>query len=385
MLLSSRDQSSFMSGIYIHIPFCKQACHYCDFHFSTSMKLKGELVNALLTELELRKEYLEEKELSSIYLGGGTPSLLKQDELSQIFDKIQQLFSIKDNAEITLEANPDDLTEEKLKMLSHSPVNRLSIGIQSFSDEDLQFMNRAHNAGEAHQCIELAQKYGFQNLTVDLIYGAPTTTDKQWLQNIDRLFEYDIPHLSCYCLTVEPKTALAHFVKTGKVADVDDEQASRQFDILMEKMEDKGYEHYEISNFAKPGWHAIHNSNYWRGEAYLGVGPSAHSYDRKSRQWNVANNSKYIKAIKEGVIPSEKELLTPEQRYNEYIMTGLRTKWGVELERIDPAFQKYFVQESKPYLEEGKIEKKGGAFVLTRAGKHLADRIAMELFVDDRC
>lgn len=369
-----------MSGIYIHIPFCKQACHYCDFHFSTSMKLKADLIHALLKELELRKDYLKEEKLSSIYFGGGTPSLLSFEELSAIFDKIRQFFSVEENAEITLEANPDDLSAAKLEMLKDTPVNRLSIGIQSFSDQDLQFMNRAHNSKEAHQCVELAQKYGFENLTVDLIYGSPTTSDEQWIKNIDRLYEYDIPHLSCYCLTVEPKTALAHFVKTGKAADVDDEQASRQFNILMDKMEARGYEHYEISNFAKPGRHAIHNSNYWRGEAYLGVGPSAHSYDRQSRQWNVANNSKYIKAIEEGVLPFEKEDLTPEQRYNEYVMTGLRTKWGVELDRIDPAFQPHFLREAATYLEEGKIEKKGKAFVLTRAGKHLADRIAMELF-----
>jgi oxygen-independent coproporphyrinogen-3 oxidase len=345
------------------------------------MKLKGELVNALLTELELRKDYLDEKKLSSIYFGGGTPSLLTQEELWAVFNKIQQLFSIKENAEITLEANPDDLTEEKLKMLKDTPVNRLSIGIQSFSDEDLAFMNRAHNSSEAHKCIKAAQKHGFDNLTVDLIYGSPTMGDEQWEANIDRLFEYDIPHLSCYCLTVEPKTALAHFVKTGKAADVDEEQASRQFDVLMEKMEAQGYEHYEISNFAKPGRHAIHNSNYWRGEAYLGIGPSAHSYNRSSRQWNVANNSKYIKSISEGKVPFEKEELTAEQRYNEYVMTGLRTKWGVEPDRIDPAFQQHFLQEVSPYLEEGKMEKKGNAYVLTRAGKHLADRIAMELFL----
>lgn len=376
-----RLKITFMSGIYIHIPFCKQACHYCDFHFSTSMKLKGELINALLTELELRSGYLKENELSSIYFGGGTPSLLTQEELKAVFDKIRQLFSIKENAEITLEANPDDLSEEKIKMLRQTPVNRLSIGIQSFSDEDLRFMNRAHNSKEAHRCIEWAQKYGFENLTVDLIYGSPTTSDEQWIENIDRLFKYDIPHLSCYCLTVEPKTALAHFVRTGKAADVDDDQASRQFNMLMEKMEAQGYEHYEISNFAKPGRHAIHNSNYWRGEAYLGIGPSAHSYNGQSRQWNVANNSKYIKTIGEGVVPFEKEDLSPEQRYNEYVMTGLRTKWGVELERINPAFRDHFLSEAAPYLEAGKMEKNGEAFILTRAGKHLADRIAMELFL----
>ncbi len=370
-----------MSGIYIHIPFCKQACHYCDFHFSTSMKLKGQLVEALLKELEQRSSYLQEAPLSSVYFGGGTPSLLDREELEAVFQKIHQLFSLKENAEITLEANPDDLSEEKLKILRDTPVNRLSIGIQSFFDEDLEFMNRAHNAREAHACIEKAQQYGFDNLTVDLIYGAPTTSDEHWLANLNRLFEYNIPHLSCYCLTVEPRTALAHMVKAGKVAAVDDEQAGRQFDLLMEKMAENGYEHYEISNFAKPNWYAVHNSNYWKGVPYLGIGPSAHSYNGFSRQWNVANNVKYIKALNgEGPL-FEVEELTPEQRYNEYVMTGLRTKWGVNLEKIDSSFHTYFLKEIHPFVEEGKIKEEQGTYVLTHAGKHMADRIAMELFL----
>jgi len=242
-------------------------------------------------------------------------------------------------------------------------------------------MNRAHNAREAHRCLELAQDYGFDNLTVDLIYGAPTTSDETWIKNMDRLIAFNIPHLSCYCLTVEPRTALAHFVKTGKVADVDEDQASRQFDLLIEKMTGHGYEHYEISNFAKPGRHAVHNSNYWKGEPYLGIGPSAHSYNGRSRQWNVANNAKYIRAIEEGKPVFEIEYLSEQQRYNEYIMTGLRTKWGVELSRIAEAFRTHFLKEAEQYIKDGKIEVNGEKYVLTQKGKHLADRIAMELFL----
>ncbi len=369
-----------MSGIYIHIPFCKQACHYCDFHFSTSLKLKGALVASLVQEVEMRKDYLVDKMLTSIYFGGGTPSLLDGEDLELLFNKIYELFDLKKGAEITLEANPDDLNVEKLKMLKDTPVNRLSIGIQSFSEADLRFMNRAHSSREAHQCIELAQAHGFENLTVDLIYGSPTTSDEQWIQNMDYLIDYKIPHLSCYCLTVEDRTALAHMVKTGKVANVNDEQASRQFDMLIDKMTSNGFEHYEISNFAKPGWHAIHNANYWKGKPYLGIGPSAHSYNGKSRQWNVANNSRYIKGISNRELPFEIEQLSHEQRYNEYIMTGLRTKWGVEISKMEEAFRPHFLREIKSFLEEGQVIEKNGNYTLSQKGKHLADRIAMELF-----
>lgn len=376
-----------MSGLYLHIPFCKQACHYCNFHFSTSLKYKGELLEAMLKEIALRQKYLEDQPLQTIYFGGGTPSLLTKDDLNQLFQRIEQYFKVAPEPEITLEANPDDLSMEKLQELKDSPINRLSIGVQSFAEADLQFMNRAHNAMEAHTCIKNALKAGFDNLTVDLIYGSPTTSDQQWEKNMDTLIEFGIPHISSYCLTVEPQTALDHFVKSGKAQAVNEEQAARQFEMLMHKMRDAGYEHYEISNFAKPGWYAKHNSNYWLGESYLGIGPSAHSFNGVSRQWNVANNVKYIKAITENRSNDvyEIEVLSPTQQYNEYVMTGLRTKWGCRLDRIEAfgdQFATHFLKIIEPLIADGKAIKKANQFVLSDKGKLLADRIAMELFFE---
>lgn len=381
-----------MPGIYLHIPFCKQACHYCNFHFSTSLKYKEKMVGAMLRELELRSEYLDNKNITSIYFGGGTPSLLANKELTQIFDKIYSLFNIEYDAEITLEANPDDLTKEKLQALRQSPVNRLSIGIQSFAEEDLKFMNRAHNATEARACLEHALDAGFENLTVDLIYGSPTTSDAQWGANIQTVIDYNIPHVSCYALTVEPKTALGHFVAKGKVPDVDEEQAARQFEILIQMLRANGYEHYEISNFAKPGWHARHNSSYWSGEPYLGIGPSAHSFDGKNtRQWNVANNAKYMQLLNAPHLEDvahlnglfEQETLSPAQRYNEYIMTSLRTIWGAKLQKIKDfgdEFEAYFLENIQRFMQLNYIMIKENAYVLTDEGKLLADFIAAELF-----
>ena len=282
------------------------------------------MVEAIIRELDLQRDYLRGEPLQSIYFGGGTPSLLDTGELTQIFEKINQLHRVAPDAEITLEANPDDLTPEKLRDLkNYTPVNRLSIGIQSFADEDLRWMNRAHTSSHARACLDEALTIGFHDLTIDLIYGSPTTPDEQWAENLRLAFEYDIPHLSCYCLTVEDGTALGTFVRRGQQPPVDEDRAARQFETLMQQSEKRGYEHYEISNFAKPGRYARHNTNYWRSEPYLGVGPSAHSFDQISRQWNVANNAQYINALAESKIPFEREVLTPEQRYNEYVMTGL--------------------------------------------------------------
>lgn len=341
------------------------------------------MVEALLLELELQREYLAGASLQSIYLGGGTPSLLTERELSALFEKIYALYAVTDTAEITLEANPDDLTAAKVAELKRSPVNRLSIGVQSFFDEDLRFMNRAHDAREARACIRLAQDAGFDNLTVDLIYGSPTTPDEHWRHNVQTLVELQVPHLSCYALTVEPRTALAHFVASGKAAPVDEEQAARQFEWLMDAMAAAGYEHYEISNFAKPGWEAVHNGNYWRGQAYLGLGPSAHSFDGESRQWNVAHNHRYLQSIAEGRVPFEREVLTPDDRYNEYVMTALRTSWGVDLRRLQTMGEPYvhhFLTEASIFLERGHLLHLDQTFRLTRSGKLLADRIAAELF-----
>lgn len=374
-----------MAGLYLHIPFCKQACHYCNFHFSTSLKQKDGMVAAILQELELQKDYLQEATLDSIYFGGGTPSLLTQQEILAIFEKINELYTVAKNAEITLEANPDDLSIQKLAELKNTPINRLSIGVQSFFEKDLTFMNRAHNANEAKKCIQNAQAIGFTNLTIDLIYGTPTTSNEMWQQNIQTVIDFDIPHISCYCLTVEPNTALDHFVKKGKAEPVDEEKAAHQFEILMTTLKAAGYEHYEISNFAKPDKHARHNSNYWLGVNYLGIGPSAHSFNGKSRQWNVANNAQYIKALTAKETTFEVEILSKEQQYNEYILTALRTKWGCDLTKIEnwgTSFKQHFEKISKSYLTNQLIQQKNNIFTLTDKGKLLADRIAMELFMD---
>lgn len=365
------------------------------------MRLKEELLKSLLCELELRRDYLPDPSINSIYLGGGTPSLLSRKELDRLFEKIYDLFEVNDSAEITLEANPDDLTQEKLRELCKTPVNRLSIGIQSFAEADLRFMNRAHNAIEARTCIEYAQDLGFENLTIDLIYGAPSTSDRQWEHNLQITFDYEIPHVSAYALTVEERTALHHFIKKGEVAAPDEEQAARQFEILMRAMRVEGYEHYEISNFALPGWYARHNSSYWTGDSYLGIGPAAHSYDGASRQWNLANNAKYIKILtgkvnkaaiadKTGLNKShpvenelfEREVLTPAQRYNEYVMTALRTKWGVQLKKIEQNYRTHFLEQIQPWVQQGVVTRRGEVYSLTVKGKLIADRIAMELFLE---
>ena len=377
-----------MAGIYLHIPFCKQACHYCNFHFSTSLKYKEEMVKAMLREIEMQADYLDGETVETIYLGGGTPSLLDEHDLEQVFNILNSQFSILNSPEITLEANPDDLTKEKLSMLRKSPVNRLSIGIQSFSEEDLKFMNRAHNAKEATACLENALAAGFDDLSIDLIYGSPTTSDEQWEKNLATVISFDVQHISSYCLTVEPQTALDHFVKKGMAKPVDEEQSARQFEMLMAMTEAAGYEHYEISNFAKPGKYSRHNSSYWQGKKYLGIGPSAHSFNGESRQWNVANNAKYMRSISENKLPFEKEMLTPEMQYNEFVMTGLRTKWGVSISAIrqfgssakGQNFEEYFLQHIQPYIEQGIVEKENDVFRLTKDGRFLADGVAAELF-----
>lgn len=373
--------------LYFHIPFCKKACHYCNFHFSTSLRLKDAMVTALLTELDMQRGYLPAGELQTVYLGGGTPSQLPVKDLERIFTKITDLYGIAAGAEITLEANPDDLTPEYLADLRrHTPVNRLSIGIQSFSDTDLEWMNRAHSARHALDCLNDARAVGFDNLTIDLIYGAPTTSDEQWAENLRIAFDHDVPHLSCYCLTVEEGTALGHFVAKGKAPAVDEEKAARQFDYLLEKSSLAGYEHYETSNFARPGYYSRHNSSYWLGAPYLGIGPSAHSFDGASRQWNIANNALYIKAIEAGGIPFEREILSPEQRYNELVMTGLRTIWGLDLAQLNtlgPGFVAYFEKNAQRFVESGAMLRSGDVFTLSAEGKFLADGIAAALFWEE--
>ncbi len=362
-----------MAGLYLHIPFCKQACHYCNFHFST----------ALLQELELQKDYLEGAEITSVYFGGGTPSLLTISELEQIFSKMQSLHRLHPQAEITLEANPDDLSVELLHDLrNYTPVNRLSIGIQSFHEADLRWMNRAHSAAHAFACLDAALATGFDNLTIDLIYGAPTTTDQVWQENLDIAFRLGVPHLSCYCLTVEEGTALGSFVRKGQALPVDEEQAARQMEYLMAATAAQDYEQYEISNFAKPGHYAQHNSSYWRGQPYLGIGPSAHSFNGRSRQSNLAHNAGYIKSLEAGIVPFEVENLSAEQRYNEYVLTSLRTVWGTEPAKLSPLQALHFERTIQPFLADGTVEYLNQTYRLTPAGRLFADRIAMDLFLD---
>jgi oxygen-independent coproporphyrinogen-3 oxidase len=373
-----------MPGIYIHIPFCKQACHYCDFHFSTSSKNKGGFLRALSKEIALRKDYLSDKHISTVYFGGGTPSLLAQPEIAGILDDLAKHFILAPDAEVTLEANPDDLSEKKLKEIRSTGVNRLSIGIQSFFSEDLDFMNRAHNAEEARRCVELAREAGFGNITIDLIYGTPTMDNAHWRSNLQTAFALDVQHISAYCLTVEPKTALDAMVRTGKVPGVNDVRSMEQFVILLQEMKAHGFVQYEISNFGKPGFFSRHNSSYWKGEHYLGLGPSAHSFDGTSRQWNVHNNYKYIASTEEGMPDFLREELTVAQQYNEYVMTSLRTMWGVDLDVIARRFGReyvdHFAAEAQPHVDAFRLEQKENTVILTDEGKLLADRIASDLF-----
>ncbi|MBK9734028.1 MAG: radical SAM family heme chaperone HemW [Saprospiraceae bacterium] len=375
-----------MSGIYIHIPFCKQACHYCNFHFSTSLKLKDALIDAICTEIRLRKDYLKNNKISTIYFGGGTPSLLTDKDFDKIFTTLLKYYEWKDNAEITLEANPDDITKDSITIFQKWGINRLSIGVQSFYDEDLTFMNRAHNAKEALRCIGYCQDAGLENLSIDLIYGSNTTTDEMWLHNIEQTIDMKIPHVSAYCLTVEEKTALFHMIKTNKIDLPNIDKANDQFSSLMDILENHGYDHYEISNFSLPEQYAVHNTNYWKGVEYIGIGPSAHSYDVVSRSWNVANNKKYIDQLALEDLPLDTEYLNNDTRYNEYLMTGLRTMWGIDLSVIQAMGEKVtniFLSSIKEAINDGMIKQNGNNFTLTKNGKYYADRIAMNLFSVD--
>jgi oxygen-independent coproporphyrinogen-3 oxidase len=371
-----------MSGIYIHIPFCKQACHYCDFHFSTSMKKKEEMVLAIAKEIRMRKNEFD-NQIETIYFGGGTPSVLENSELQLLIDTVYENYKVAENPEITLEANPDDLSKERIFELSKSPINRLSIGIQSFFEEDLKLMNRAHNSAEAKNCLAEATKY-FDNISLDLIYGIPGMTDEMWKQNIETALSFGIPHISSYALTVEPKTALKKLIDTGKIAEPQDEVASNHFMILVEMLQKNNFIHYELSNFGKENYFSKNNSAYWLGKKYIGVGPSAHSYDGEKRGWNVANNALYLKAIQDNTLPIETEILSKSDRYNEYIMTGLRTIWGVSLERIKDEFGTeyldYLNQQAQKFLNDELLYIADNILRPTPKGKFLTDGIASDLF-----
>ena len=372
-----------MSGIYIHIPFCKQACHYCDFHFSTSMKKKEEMVLAIANELKLRKIEFQDELVETIYFGGGTPSVLELDEINFLINTVYDNYSVSQTPEITLEANPDDLSEARIIALSQSKINRLSIGIQSFFEDDLQMMHRAHNSAEAKKCLEIATHY-FDNITIDLIYGIPGMTNEKWLHNIEIALAFNVPHISCYSLTVEPKTALSKLIQTGKIAEPNDEVAQMHFLILVETLENKGFVHYELSNFGKENYFSKNNSAYWLGKKYLGIGPSAHSFDGVSRSWNISNNSLYINSIQENNLPNEVEILSKTDRYNEYIMTGLRTIWGVSFEKIASDFGNeyldYLQNQMQKFLKDDLLFVENNILKTTKKGKFLTDGIASDLF-----
>ena len=373
-----------MSGIYIHIPFCKQACYYCDFHFSTSLKKRDLMVAAIIKEIEMRHSELQTEPVETIYFGGGTPSLLSIEEINSIISTVNKNYIVSKNPEITLEANPDDLSTDKLIKLAKSPINRLSIGIQSFFEEDLKLMNRAHNAQEAKDCIAQATKY-FNNVSIDLIYGIPGLSNERWIKNIETALSFNVPHVSSYALTVEPKTALQKFIDKGIVANVDDEQAQEQFQLLLDYLQAADFIHYELSNFGKEGFFSRNNSAYWQGKSYLGIGPSAHSFNRLQRSWNVRNNSIYINSIKNDILPSEVETLTVTDRYNEYVMTGLRTIWGVSVTKVENDFGKsyknYLLKQAQKHINEHLLYLDDDKLLVSKKGKFLSDGIAADLFL----
>ena len=373
-----------MSGIYIHIPFCKKACHYCDFHFSTSFKYKDKMIKSLNNEIVVRKDEFKNEIIESIYFGGGTPSVLSINEINSLIHSVCNNYDVLDSVEVTLEANPDDLTEEKIIELSNSRVNRLSIGVQSFFQQDLVLMNRSHTDKQAIECIEFASKH-FDNISVDLIYGIPGLDNSRWKQNIDIILSYNITHISAYALTVEPKTALKQYIDKGIIDDVDDDQLQEQFYILLEILETNKYENYELSNFALDKQYSVNNSAYWQGKKYLGIGPSAHSFNGNERFWNVKNNLKYIDSINKNILPYTKESLTKIDKFNETIMCGLRTNWGVSLTKINSDFgssyKNQLIKNAQKYINKNFLFIKNDFLYISRKGKFLSDGIASDLFI----
>lgn len=378
-----------MAGIYIHIPFCKQACHYCNFHFATSLKHKDEMIAAIASEITLTPHFNNNTQtpVNTIYFGGGTPSILNIKDLEIIFNALHKKFAIAKDAEITLEANPDDISDEKLKQWKAIGINRFSLGIQSFDDAELQWMNRAHNAAESLQCMDKIREAGFNNFSVDLIYGSPLLSNDGWKRNVETVIAKTIPHVSCYALTVEPKTPLEKLIALKKKENTNAEKQAQQFLLLMQWMKATGYEHYEISNFALPGMQSHHNSSYWSGEQYYGFGPSAHSFNGKSRSWNIANNAIYLLKIKEGILPYEEEILTQTQQLNEYIMTSLRTSKGLSLFFVSENFgadkAAALKINSNKWMVGGKLKFEKENYILTEEGKLFADGIAADFFFSD--
>jgi oxygen-independent coproporphyrinogen-3 oxidase len=371
--------------LYLHIPFCHQACHYCDFHFSTRLAGKSELVKALIKEIELQKDYLSTRELSTVYFGGGTPSTLEPAELSSIFEAIHQHFAILPTAEITLEANPEDLTPSYLMQLKQLGVNRLSIGIQSFHATNLTFMNRNHDVIQARKCIQDAQAIGLNNISIDLIYGIPSNNIEMLEEDLAAAVATGVQHISAYSLTIEPKTVFGHQLKKGELKETPEENMSACFEFTHHYLENQGFTAYETSNFAKLGFESQHNSSYWKQESYLGIGPAAHSFNQLTRQWNISNNAKYVKQITLGNIPAEIEELSPENQINEYIMTQLRTNWGIELSYLRERFSSICVpfpeDEITSWVSDGYAEIVNNRLKLVGKGKLIADGLSAEIFV----
>jgi oxygen-independent coproporphyrinogen-3 oxidase len=377
-----------MAGLYIHIPFCKQACHYCDFHFSTSHDAAGkeEMVNALGLEMQLQKDYLAQEPIDTIYFGGGTPSILSSQHLQNLFDSIRNNFFFE-TAEITLEANPDDLTEENLVTLKEVGVNRLSIGIQTFDDSILKYLNRAHTAADSFHCMDLARKVGFENISIDLMYAIPGQNDDLWKENIERAVTISPEHISAYALTIEEKTVFGNWQKKGKFSPAGEETAATQMEILMDMLSRSGYQQYEISNFSKPDFHSRHNSSYWKQKKYLGIGPSAHSYNGDSRQYNISNNAAYIQSIRQERLPFQLEILTEANKINEYLFTTLRTMWGCNLDYLKTHFTYDLLTENRRQIDmlltHGLVQLDDSILSLTQKGKLLADKIASDLFAKE--
>ncbi|MDO4781834.1 MAG: radical SAM family heme chaperone HemW [Capnocytophaga felis] len=381
-----------MHSLYIHIPFCRRACHYCDFHFSTTLKRKNEMVNSIRKELILRKQEADNSQLQTIYFGGGTPSILSIEELQSILQTVHENYHISPNAEITLEANPDDFFRDSsspiglLSNLKRLGINRLSIGIQSFYDEDLHLMNRAHNTSQTELLLAEAPNF-FDNITIDLIYGIPNMDDTRWKQNLRKALSFKIPHISAYALTVEPKTALHKFIALGKIPDVNEQQAHAHFVTMLSILEEEGFIHYEFSNFGKEGYFSRNNTAYWFGKKYMGFGPSAHSFNGTERSWNIANNIKYIEQIQKNILPAEKEVLSQNNQYNELIITRIRTMIGISVEEIERVFGRkysdYVLLQAEKHISNGLLSLKDKHLIVTRRGKFLSDGIAADLLIVD--
>ncbi len=374
-----------MAGIYLHIPFCKKLCNYCDFYHVVSQGDNSALIKALIREAEIRKDYTGNEEITTIYFGGGTPSVLVVGELEDILTNLRKLFKVSANPEITIEINPDDITEQYVRDLKKTGINRVSIGVQSWRDEDLKLLNRRHSGFQAMDGVSKTIEAGFENVTIDLIYGIPGMGITSWISNLDTAFSFDIKHLSAYHLTVEPKTLLGRMKDKGLFEEINDEESISQFNVLIEKSEAAGFVHYEISNFGKAGYFSVHNTNYWRQVAYLGLGPSAHSFNGYSRQWNIRDIRKYIKSVNNGELSYEREELNNKTRFNEYIMTSLRTMWGINLDYIEQAFEKegydYVVNLTKKFMDYGLMKQEGNSMILTNQGKMISDNIISEFMM----